>query len=308
MIRAVPPYLLPSRDVVVADVWQLHDDAAVGPLPPFLPDWDYSTDLHLTRKVKIDAARAREEVGLPAETPLFVTVEWKAAASQTSARACRVSVLEGIELTVTADVRGVTLGGALILTTRLVLGEDNSSPKPFVARYAGDVLYEDMVRTELQGTAGRLPTYVVDFAEAGFDPDARWHVELPTTLAEPAASAVRIYLNVRDTEIVNAARKAAAPTTAQQHLLTWMESDLTHRLIDTALRPDWRAMLSDYSDDTDTIGASLGTLLRQLFPHESPETLAALRDSDPGRFHSHIQGALRRMRSHRDDNAISPTV
>ncbi|QEU64326.1 hypothetical protein CP966_02880 [Streptomyces galilaeus] len=304
----MPPYLLPSKDVVAADAWQLHDDAVAGRLPTFLPDWDYSTDLHLTRQIRIDAARAREEAELPAETPLLVTVEWTAAASQTSDRACRVPVLDGIELTVTADVRGVMLGGALILTTRLVLGEDTSSPEPFVARYTGDVLYEDVVRTELQGTVGRLPTYVVDFAEAGFDPDARWHVELPTALAEPAASAVRIYLNGRDPEIVNAARKAAAPTAAQQHLLAWMESDLTNRLVDTALQPEWRATLSEYSEDIDTIGASLGTLLSQLFPHESAETLAALRDSDPGRFHSRMQGALRRMRSHRDDNAVSPAV
>jgi hypothetical protein len=258
--------------------------------------------------MRIDATRVREEAALPAGAPLLVTVEWTAAASQTSDRACRVPVLDGIELTVTADVRGVMLGGALILTTRLVLGEDLSSPEPFVARYTGDILYEDSARTELQGTAGRLPTYVVDFAEAGFDPDARWHVELPTTLAEPAAAAVRIYLNGRDREIVNAARKAAAPTAAQQRLLAWMEYDLTNRLVDTALRPEWRATLSEYSDDIDSIGASLGTLLSQLFPHESPEKLAALRDNDPGRFHSRIQGALRRMRAHRDDNAVSPDI
>ncbi|MFG6297046.1 MULTISPECIES: hypothetical protein [Streptomyces] len=308
MTRGVPPFLLPTKDVVVASLWQLHEDASTVPLPAFLPDWDYSTDLHLTRTVRIDAARARQEAALPPEAPLLVTVEWTAAASQTSDRACRVPVLNGVELTATADIRGALLGGALILTTRLVLGADIPSTEPFVAQHTGDVLYEDTARTELQGTVGRLPTYVVDFAEAGFDPDARWHVELPTTLAEPAAAAVRVYLNGSDTEVVNAARKAAAPTAAQQRILAWMESDLTNRLVDTALRPEWRSTLSEYSDDIDSIGASLAALLSQLFPNESPDALAAMRDSEPGRFHSHLQGALRRMRAHRDDNTVSPAV
>ncbi|MFF4442022.1 hypothetical protein [Streptomyces sp. NPDC001621] len=304
----MPPYLLPTKDVVAVSPWQLHDDASVVPLPTFLPDWDYSTDLRLTRKVRIDAARARQEAALPPETLLLVTVEWTAAASQTSDRACRVPVVDGAEITVTADIRGALLGGALMLTTRLVLGEDIPSTESFVAQHTGDVLYEDTTRTELQGTAGRLPTYVVDFAEAGFDPDARWHVELPTTLAEPAAAAVRVYLNSSDTEVVNAARKAAAPATTQQRILAWMEYDLTNRLVDTALRPEWRSTLGEYSDDVDSIGASLTALLSQLFPHESPDALAAMRDSDPGRFHSHLQGALRRMRAHRDDNTVSSTV
>jgi len=257
--RGVPPFLLPNYDVVTASPWQLHQDSSTLPLPAFLPEWDYSTDLHLSRQIRIDAASARREAALPPEAPLVVTVEWTAAASQTSDRACRLPVVDGAEVTATADIRGALLGGALILTTRLVLGEDTPSTEPFVAQHAGDVLYEDTARTELQGTAGRLPTYVVDFAQAGFDRDARWHIELPTSLSEPAAAAVRLYLNSADTEVVNAARKAAAPTAAQQRILTWMESDLTSRLVDAALRAEWRVTLSPFSVATDRVTGSVAT-------------------------------------------------
>ncbi|MET8008139.1 hypothetical protein [Nonomuraea glycinis] len=308
MNRGVPPFLLPDADVVNAHPWQLHQDIGTVPLPAFLADWDYNTDLHLSRDIHVDAVRARWEAALPREAPLLLVVEWTAAAAQTSDRACRISVPDSAKVTVTADIRGALLGGALILTTRLVLGEDTPAAVPFLARHAGDVLYEDTVRIELQGTAGRLPTYVVNFAEAGFDPDGRWHVELPTSLSEPAMAAVRLYLNSADTEVVNAAKKAAAPTPVQQRILTWMEADLTSRLVEAALRPEWRETLHDYTDDVDSIGASLAALLAALFPHESPATLATMRDGDPGRFHSHLQGAMRRMRAHRDDDAVPPTV
>ncbi|MER6827572.1 hypothetical protein ABT352_16445 [Streptosporangium sp. NPDC000563] len=308
MNRGVPPFLLPGADVVKAHPWQLHQDTGTIPLPAFLPDWDYNTDLHLTRSIYVDTVRVRREAALPREAPLLLVVEWTAAAAQTSDLACRISVPASAKVTVTADIHGALLGGALILTTRLVLGEDILATDPFFAQHAGDVLYEDTVRIELQGTAGRLPTYIVNFAEAGFDSDARWHVELPTSLSEPAMAAVRIYLNSADTEVVNAAKKAAAPTPIQQRILTWMEADLTSRLVEAALRPEWREILHDYTDDVDSIGASLAALLAALFPCESPATLATMRDSDPGRFHSRLQGAMKRMRAHRDDDAVSPTV
>ncbi|AWS47060.1 hypothetical protein DKM19_42965 [Streptosporangium sp. 'caverna'] len=308
MNRGVPPFLLPDADVVNARPWQLHQDTGTVPLPAFLADWDYSTDLRLTRDIQVDTVRALREAALPSRAPLLLVVEWTAAAAQTSDRASRTSVPDSAKVTVTADIRGACLGGALILTTRLVLGEDTPATDPFLAQHAGDVLYEDTARIELQGTAGRLPTYVVNFAEAGFDPDARWHVELPTSLSEPAMAAVRLYLNSADIEVVNAAKKAAAPTPVQQRILAWMESDLTSRLVEAALRPEWRETLHDYADDVDSIGASLAVLLRTLFPYESPPMLATMRDSDPGRFHSRLQGAQRRMRAHRDDDAVPPTV
>ncbi|MFI9836318.1 hypothetical protein ACIHFD_04755 [Nonomuraea sp. NPDC051941] len=308
MNRGVPPFLLPHADVVNARPWQLHQDTGNIPLPTFLPDWDYNTDLHLTREIQVDTIRALQEATLPGTTPLLLVVEWTAAAAQISDRACRIPVPDSTKVAVTADIPGALLGGALILTTRLVLGEDTPAAEPFLAQHAGDVLYEDIVHVELQGTAGRLPTYVVDFAEAGFHPDARWHVELPTNLSEPAMAAVQLYLNSADTEIINAAKKAAAPTPVQRRLLAWLEADLTSRLVEVALKPEWRETLYDYVNDVDSIGASLAALLSMLFPHDSPAALAAMRDNDPGRFHSQLQGALRRMRAHHDDDAVPPTV
>ncbi|GAA4633076.1 hypothetical protein GCM10023196_069160 [Actinoallomurus vinaceus] len=308
MNRGVPPFLLPDPSVVTADPWRLHQDTGTAALPAFLADWDYNTDLHLSRDIRVDAARARLESGLPADAPLLLAVEWTAAAAQISGRARRIPVSDGAKFHVDVHIRGALLGGALILATRLVLGDDTPAADPFLAQRAGDILYEENVRTELQGTAGRLPTYVVDFAEAGFDPDARWHVELPTSLSEPALAAVRLYLNSADTEVVNAAKKAAAPTPIQKRILEWMETDLTCRLVEAALRPEWRETLYDYADDNDTIAASIAALLRTLFPHESLATLVVMRDSDPGRFYSCLQGALRRMRVNRDDDAISPAV
>ncbi|MFD5365517.1 hypothetical protein [Streptomyces sp. NPDC127103] len=308
MSRAVPPFLIPEADVITAHPWLLHQDNGAVALPPFLPDWDYNTDLHLTREVRVDTVRARRDASLPADAPLLLVVEWTAVAAQTSDRACRLPLPPDGGVTLAVDIHGALLGGALILTTRLVLGQDVPTSDPFLAQRAGDVLYEDVSRTELQGSAGRLPTYVVNFAEAGFDPDARWHVELPTSLAEPAAAAVRLYLNGTDDEVVNAAKKAAAPTPVQQRILAWMETDLAGHLVESALRSEWRETLHDYSDEVDSIGASFAVLLTILFPHESPAALAALRDSDPGRFRSRLQGALKRMRAHRDDHAVPPAV
>lgn len=307
MRRGVPPYLLPDTAAVSCGPWNMQRDTGTVGLPPVLPDWDYGTDLKLTREVRVDVERLAREAALPAGAPFWITVEWAATASQTSGRACRSAVHRAHPTTLSLHLAGELLGGDLELVTRLVLADDVAGQESFVACHVGDVLFEEAARVRLQGTAGRLPTYVVDFSEAGFDRDARWHVELPVALDAPANSAVSLYLNSSDGELVKAATNADSPTPFQRRLLDWMETDLAIRIVEAALRPEWCESIPDYIDEPDTIGAAMAALLNVLFPGESPAELAALRDGEPGRFHSRLQGSLRRMRDARDDVVSSLT-
>ena len=302
MSAGVSPFLVPDPAAVSLDNWRI--DLGAGPvdLPTFIPDWDSSTDLHLTRTVRVDVDRVVTEADLPPAASLMWVVEWFASTARISGSAYRGYVAGSDPASVSIKLEGDRLSGVLGLTTRLVIADDMACEETFTACHAGDVLFEEVARTQLEGGAGRMPTYVVDFAEMGFDPDARWHIELPRSLDEPVLSGIRLYLNEADTEIVAAATKAAAPSPAQRRLLDWLETDMTGRLVDAALRTDWVDQLGDYVDDGDTVGGSLGALIANIFPSESAVSVAALKETDPGRFHSRVQGAVRRMRREHDDS------
>lgn len=307
MSTGVAPFLVPDPTSVSLENWRI--DLGAGPvdLPAFIPDWDSSTDLHLTRTVRVDVHRVIAEAALHPATALMWVVEWSASTARITGSAHRGYVVGSDPTSVSIKLSGDRLSGVLGLTTRLVIADDTMCEEAFTACHAGEVLFEEVVRTQLEGGAGRLPTYVVDFSQMGFDPDARWHIELPRSLDEPVLSGIRLYLNEADKDVVAAATKAAAPSASQRRLLDWMETDMADRLVDAALREDWVDQLGDYIDDGDSVGGSLGALVANIFPGESIASVAALKDTDPGRFHSRVQGAVRRMRTEHDDS-LPPAV
>jgi hypothetical protein len=291
----VMPFVRPARPPDGFGPWLLADEDDWRPLPSHLPNWDYQTDLVLRRQVQVDIDGLLHESQLSTTTPVAVIVEWRASASQLKGLALR-RVIDG-SLTGPLDVRlrGSDLAGRLSLITRLVVAEDSSAPQPFVANRAGDVLFEDQAEIQLQGEAGRFPIYVVDFASHDLDPDARWHLDVTSDPAQAAAGGVRLFLNENDKEIVNAAIRAANPTPVQKRLLEWLHADMTRQLIDRALTQDWLDTLPDCVDDPDSLGASLSALVSNLFEGERLDVLAKLRETDPGRFASRLQGALIRL-------------
>ncbi|GAA3386751.1 hypothetical protein [Cryptosporangium minutisporangium] len=297
MSAPVYPYLRPPATCITFTPWQSFGaDGVPVSLPATVAAWDYQTDLHLTRDVKVDAPALLQHAGLPPETELACVCEWTATASQLSGLLGHVDDLIAASThTLTGRIAGTNLGGSLVLRTAVVVAVDSSDPQSFIASRAGEILLDDVMTTRLQGDDAMFPISVCDFTGAGIDPAARWYLQTPPDPDMPVMGGLRLYLNAADKELVNAAVRAAAPTPAQQRLLDEMRHDVTRQLVDLVLlRPDWLEALPHCVVEPDSFGASLAIALESLFPGEPHQTLAAQRAERPGEFAARLQGALRR--------------
>lgn len=294
MANDVMPFVRPSRDAIRLGAWQLRDESDWRPLPAYVPDWDYQMDLALRREISVDMGRVRGEASLNDETTIAVIVEWRASASQLVGLAYRSLIHDSRPTLIDFELPGADLSGRLTLRTCLVVATEASAVNPFVARHAGEVLLEDSAELQLQGAASRLPIYVVDFSAHELDEDAAWHIEVAGNPNQPAVGGVRVYLNQKDADVVGAGVRAANPTPTQRRILEWLRADVSRSLVEAGLEAEWLEQLPMTIDDPDSLGASINALIFNLFGGEPPEVVAELRKTDPGRFASRLQGALRR--------------
>jgi hypothetical protein len=296
MTAAIYPYLRPQVECLALGPWQsLGSDGAPTDLPASVVAWDYQTDLHLSRAVRLDSAALRRQAGLPADVTLVCVCEWTASSSLLSGVLDHVEIISPVAHILQGHIAGTDLGGSLTLRTAVIVAADTTDPRPFVASRAGEVLLDDVVTTRLDGDDAMFPVSVCDFTGAGIDPRARWCLQTPADPYAPVMGGLRLFLNVDDRELVNAAVRAAAPTATQQRLIDEMRHDVTRQLVDLVLlRPDWLEAIPSCILEPDTFGASLATVLQTLFPGEPHQTLAAQRVDRPGDFAARLQGALRR--------------
>jgi hypothetical protein len=296
MTAAVYPYLRPQAECLTVSSWQsLDPDGTPIALAATVVAWDYQTDLHLSREVRVDTVALRRQAGLSADATLACVCEWTASNSLLSGVLDHVEILSPAAHSLHGRIAGTDLGGSLTLRTAVIVATDTTDPRPFVASRAGEVLLDDVVTTRLDGDDAMFPVSVCDFPGAGIDPHARWYLQTPVDPYTPAMGGLRLYLNAADRELVNAAVRAAAPSATQQRLIDEMRRDVTRQLVDLVLlRPDWLEALPSCTVEPESFGASLAIALETLFPGEPHQMLAAQRVERPADFAARLQGALRR--------------
>ena len=150
------PYRTPAPGRIATEPWFLIADTAQQ-LPPFVDGWDYTTDLRLLRRIRIDRA------GIPVPTDTFQPLQ-----------------LETV-------LAGPDLAGTITIETLLELGQDVRGTDPFVASHAGSILWRDETSTALEGDSGLVPMAPVSFAQAGFPRSAAWYIRLDTARWDWAA-------------------------------------------------------------------------------------------------------------------------
>jgi hypothetical protein len=299
MTTNVYPYLRPPAECLTLGPWRSTSvDGTHTDLPTTVGAWDYQTHLHLRRDLRIDLAAILRHAHLPQDSVLACACEWTAASSLLSGMLCSTERLAEPTHTLSGRIAGTDLGGSLTLRTAVIVANDITDPRPFTASYAGQVLIDDVVTIDLETDDAMFPVSVCDFPGAGLDPQARWYLQTPSDPELNVMGGLRLYLNAADTELVNAAVRAAAPTPTQQRLLDEMHRDVARQLVDLVLlRQEWIDALPACSTEPDSFGASLAVLLETLFPGEPHQTLAAQRTQRPGDFAARLQAALRRTRT-----------
>ncbi|MET7283825.1 hypothetical protein ABZS29_36685 [Kribbella sp. NPDC005582] len=262
-------------------------------LPSSLPDWDYRTNLCLRRTVEIDARALRAGAALAPDAPIALAVVWTASGSGLRASAYRAPVKAVDNETIDLEVRiaGADLGGLLALETVVVLDNRTADAPPVAPRRAGSVLWRDRCELRLQGDAPQFPLAVVDFGRTSFPNDAGWHLQISSNFAAATMGAMLLLVNERNTVAMSAFRNAAKPRAVDKVVLSAVYMDVARTMIEHALRSDEFSDTSEYDDDT--LGATLLSLVGQLFPGSSIADLRLRMESAPAHFASEIQAAVK---------------
>lgn len=293
MSRRALPYRVPSEDVVVAGPWILVTEDGEITKPEALPDWDYQTNLHFRRTVRVDQDGARSQSGLPADTAIVLVAVWTATGSNLSGPARHVRLSGGGTITVDLDVqlRGADLGGMLLLDTALVLGERRSDARPSSPRRAGSVLWSDRETLRLQGDAPQFPMAVIDFANTSFPEKAAWHLQISGSLESATMGSLLLLVNEQNTVTATAFQNAGKPRSVDRIVLSAVYADTARTMIEHALS------LDDFADDADfpdgSLGATLISLFDQLFPGRSITDVRLRQRQSPSLFVSDLQAAVK---------------
>lgn len=303
------PYRTPAPGRLATEPWLLVGDA-VNELPTFVEGWDYTTDLHLVRKLHIDRAGVCSDTGLPPHTPLEVCVRVRPSTSLLRTVTARVAVPVHSTQPIQIDmlVNGSDLAGSLTVETLLELGQDVPGTDPFVASHAGSILWRDEVSTALEGDSGLVPMAPVSFGEAGFPRSAAWYISLDTARWDwTALGSLLVLLNTDNPAVASALERADdGPASA---LWDTLGADLVCDLIGRAVEDEsFTELCRDLAEDSGAVDEhSLAALVRALVRahltrptetvDEALDRLGDLHRRDPSMYRALVQEGLRYPRS-----------
>ncbi|TWH16654.1 hypothetical protein L618_002200000640 [Rhodococcus rhodochrous J45] len=291
--RVALPYRTPSPETVDAGVWHLHVNGLALEVGDHIPDWDYNTNLSLSRRIHVDVGRLNEEVALPMGTEFAISVVWSASGSSQRAQAYREVVSGEGTTKVAAEFMlvGADLGGTVELETFLTLAEDLNDAPDFAPRLGGSVLWTDSKVIRLQGEAPQFPIAVVDFAATDFPEDAGWYLQIGRNLEGAAMGSLLLCINEANSGAANAFKNAGNPQVVDAAVVSAVYADVARTLIEYALTNPEFDDESEFPEDS--LGAILQGLVQRYFPDSSLDDLRKQRENSPAWFSSAVQGAVR---------------
>lgn len=283
-------FLRPSRNRVDPGPWivVVENEQALEN-PDIVPDWDYFTDLRVSRAVKVDLPGLLADCGLEAESSVNAVITWQSSWTGLRGTSVPVSLEEG-ENILELELVGENLGGRLTLETRLTLSRAVSS-LPLAPRRVGSTLWSDVSRVALEGTGARFPIVPVTFEESGLAGGrlGAWYLSIESNdLAASSNGSLRLYLNLLHPAVKELLSKPSSP--AAQALGKFIHYDVARQLVVQAL------LHEDLDDenvyDSDSLGEMFLNLVRTLFPDRDMRTLRGDFKTAPGELEAELQGRM----------------
>lgn len=288
------PYRTARAERVQVEPWVHSGMEGPEPLDAQLPGWDYNTNLRVGRQVLIDSAGVRADCGLGPDDPIALVAVWRSTGTILRGLGAGQRVPDGAPAQVRLEARlpSTSMGGTLVLQTRLILAAQRPGAGSLEPWVAGSVLWQDEVAVALEGIGSRFPVEVVDFEASGWlPPGAAWYLAWNSLeLDEPFLGSVRLLVNAKNRRVAAAVQnpKHAASTL----IASMMYFDVGRSLIRGTLASDEFTARPDQYREGST-GWAVHALLRALFPADSPLSLRGLMDQHPAEFDAQLQAALR---------------
>jgi hypothetical protein len=261
-------------------------------LPDYLPDWDAATDIHLRAALRIDIDGLRADTGLPEDGVVSCFLGWKSRATTLRGGVSiqQLPISGDHEFNIDLTLPGAKVGGSVDLSLSLLLGNDLPH-MPFTAHIAGSLIWETLRRLDLEGSSGRFPIEVVDFASLpGRDARAGWYLDWdPGDLSMPLLGGLRLLVNSTRPRVVSAIVTGSIDADARA-IRDAIMLDAARSLVAGAMA---NGELTDESSfEEDSVGEAVLRLTRAAFDRRSLTTLKAAYLNRAADLDHRLQGHL----------------
>jgi hypothetical protein len=259
------------------------------PLPKALSDWDYGTDLALTREIDVDQQGVLDDCRLAMSAALSVIVRWWPDTSLLKMPPTVVALprVDGASLntriSIALTIPGALAGGTARIQTALIL-TGGGTGEPWTATLPASELWSDEVTVQLEGKGPMFPMQVVDLGALGFDPAAPWALVTPDSLDAAAMGGVVLLLNERYPDVIDALLGEPSGVRAAVESSLW--TDVGATLLDVAL-----SRVDDLEEATypeGTFGWVLTNQARGAFGESGLQRAAELRLGDPPAYRAQV--------------------
>lgn len=250
-----------------------------------LPNWDYFTDVLITRTVEVNLPALLVQTGLSGDAEVSAVLLWHSTGTNLRGGFQPVRLTGGIA-DVVGRLVGAELGGRLNLELRIMLSRRGSADHALAPRRIGNVVWSDNYQVDLEGFGARFPVLPVDFAKTGVAGGRRGAWLLAVSGEDLTASALGnmcLYLNSEHPKI--ALVLAAPDATSAQQYVAMIRYDVARQLLQYALQHQDFNLENDY--DLDSVGHVLQQIVAQ-FPHPIDELRARLAE-EPGDLEAEFQ-------------------
>lgn len=299
MTRTVAfPFLTVPDSEIEAGPWFISVDYGDPvPAPEFIADWDYASQIELTRNIEVNFAGAALALDIPQENlQLELLVEVGTGAGRfprrvlTCARYPISSLLDRVEVKINPD--SATLSSLLFLTTTLVLSASPSVAGNLSPKHMNSKLWSERFITRLDGDEPRFPIEIANFSDLFQDlPESRapWYVSWnPGDWNRDFHGAVRLYLNSEFPDFLERLQSGDG------FLLQTLSVDIIGQVLEKLVSED-DALEIIANAPVGSLGAQAASWIRLGWPSTPMNTLKQKAESQPGRFRACIWAIAERQ-------------
>jgi hypothetical protein len=262
-------------------------------LPSVLSNWDYGTNIPISRQLEVDTAGILADCGISPADRIGVDAIWTMPGTPfrgvlfadeiLTSDGSRVVHVQGVLL-------GVQIAGTVRIETSIILLAGRQR-EPITVWRPGSILWKDNVDVAVEGGAPRFPIEVVDFRMSGLPENAVWHLEWNSyDLEQPLLGSLRLLINSNHPRVVDAVSSREDETS--RIIRSAIYFDVARSLVRGALSNDEFVANPDVFT-SGSVGNALAGLLNTLFPNDAPATLKSALQQRTEYFDSLLQAKLR---------------
>jgi hypothetical protein len=234
-------------------------------------DWHYLTDITVEWHLHVDLDGLLKDCGLTRAARIGGLLTWRSARTNLRGAGTVADLVAGPNR-LTLFLAGTDLGGTVTIEARAILRDTDAGAEPLAPRRPGSLLWHTTDRVVLEGSGGRFPTTVSDFAASGLPggETGLWYLQVTDSdLQASATRSMRLHLNKEHSDIRDMLEQPEGDKGVQ--LLRHLRYDTERQLLAVALGNDEFDDRFDYGRGT--LGDVLVTVLRINFPNRTLDQL-----------------------------------